>query len=219
MPRLPGLGGLFFRVSVYPSSMNRRSCLLIASSFVLLMLGCTGVREFPQSHAAAPAPSAQPIGGQAVIAIPTDQTLFGPALDHASVQPGTLRLKSLISRHPRLRVTALPSSLSTVALGLQEKASGKQRWGGVMIPQERRVFLLFAQDPSLGDWLIMITDVEIRKGPDPIPIVAYRWARADVEAYAKCGIPQSLIIDPCTDAFYRAPEVTIVHYKSPKAGQ
>lgn len=183
------------------------------------MVGCTRVREFPESHTIFTAPSPQPTGGQAVVAIPTEQTLFGPPLDHASVQPGTLRLKSLIVQHPRLRVTALPSSLRTAALGLQEKASAKQRWGGVMIPQERKVFLLFAQDSSLGDWLIMITDVEVTHGPDPIPLVAYRWARADVEAYAKCGIPQSLIIDRCTDSFYAVPEVMFVRYKSAKAGQ
>ena len=199
--------------------MNRRACLLSFSCLLLLTVGCTRVHEFPGSRTVVAAPSPQPTGGRVVVAVPTEQTLFGPPLAHASIQPGTLRLKSLILGHPRLKVTALPSSRRTVALALQEKTGRKQRWGGVMIPQERRVFLLFAQDPSLGNWLIMITDVEVKHGPDPIPIVAYRWARADVEAYAQCGIPQSLIIDHCTNTFYLTPLMTFVNYKSSKSGQ
>lgn len=154
-----------------------------------------------------------------MIALPTEQTLFGPPVAHPAVQPGTLRLTSLILRNPRLKVTALPSSLGTVAFALEEKSTQKQRWGGVMIPQERRVFRLFAEDRTFGDWLIMITHVEVKPGPNPIPFVAYRWARADVEAYAKCGIPQSLEIDGCTHTFYDASEMLLVNVKTGEGGQ
>ncbi len=205
---------------MYASGMNRRVCLLIVPSCLLVLLvGCTRVREIPTGHQMVFAPSPQPTGGEAVVAIPALQTLFGPPLADASVQPGTLKLKGLVVQSRRLKVTALPSSHRTVALGLQEKVRGKERWGEVMIPQERKLFQLFAQDPSLGDWLIMITDVEVVDGPDPVPLVAYRWPRADVEAYSNCGIPQSLTIDHCTDTFYAAAQATFLHYKSVSAGQ
>jgi hypothetical protein len=195
--------------------MSRRACLVGIASSLLLMAGCTQIHQVPPSRHADASPSASPAaaptGGQAVVAIPTVQTLFGPPLSDAEIQPGTLKLKRQIAPHRRLKVTALPSSLRTVALGLRETARGKQRWGEVMIPEERKVFLRFAQDPSLGDWLIMITDVDVRDGPDAVPIVAYRWARDDVETYAACGIPQSITIDRCTDTFFQAPDYLFLH--------
>jgi hypothetical protein len=213
-------GGSFFRLPVYPSRMSRRASLVIVPSCLLLFLaGCTQVREFPASRLEAPEPSPEPPGGAAMVAIPFPQTVFGPSPSALSVQPGTLRLKGLIVRHPRLKVTALPSTNQTVALGFQEKARGKQRWGGVMIPQERRLFLRFAQDPSLGEWLIVITDVDVTDAPDPIPLVAYRWTRPDVEAYAKCGIPQSVTIDECTETFYRAPKMIFLMHQRIGQGQ
>jgi hypothetical protein len=198
--------------------MSRKPSLL-APLVLLLMMGCTDPREFPGSQVVVMAPSPEVTGGRVVVGIPTEQTLFGPTLDHPSVQPETLRMKSLILRHPRLKVTALPSSDQTVALALEEKSTPKLRWGNVMIPQERRVFLLFARDKSLGGWLIMITHVEVVPGPNPIPMAAYRWARADVEAYAKCGIPQSMVIDACTHTFFDASEMTFIHIKTGEGGQ
>jgi hypothetical protein len=204
---------------VYPLSMGRKTTLAVPWVLVLLMLACTSTREFPGSQVVVMAPSPEATGGRVVVGLPTEQTLFGPPLDHASVQPETLRLKDLILRHPRLKVTALPSSLRTVALALEERSTPKQRWGTVLIPQERRVFLMFARDKSLGNWLIMITHVNVVPGPNPIPIVAYRWARSDVEAYAKCGIPQSMVIDGCTHTFYDRPEMLFVHVKTGEGGQ
>ena len=199
--------------------MSRKATLVVPWVLALLMIGCTGPREFPGSDVVVLAPSPEPTGGRVMIGIPTEQTLFGPPLDHAAVQPETLKVKRLILHHPRLKVTALPSSLRTVALAMEERSTRRQRWGNVLIPQERRVFLMFARDKSLGDWLIMITHVDVIPGPNPIPVVAYRWARADVEAYAKCGIPQSMLIDGCTQTFYDRPEMLFVHVKTGEGGQ
>jgi hypothetical protein len=204
---------------VYPLPMSGRATLVVPGVLVLLMIACTGPRELPGSNVVVMAPSPEPTGGSVMIGIPTEQTLFGPPLDNPSVQPETLRMKGLILRHPRLKVTALPSSIRTVALALEEKSTPKLRWGNVMIPQERRVFRLFAKDRSLGDWLIMITHVDVVPGPSPIPVVAYRWARADVEAYEKCGIPQSMVIDQCTYTFFDAPEMLFIHVKTGEGGQ
>jgi hypothetical protein len=200
--------------------MSRKASLVIVPCCLLLfMMGCTRVREIPLSNLSTPTPSAEPTGGQVFVAVPFPMTLFGPPLKTASVQPGTFKLKSLVLTHPRLKVTALASSRQTAALGFQEKASGHQRWGEIMIPEERRLFQRFAQDASTGEWLIVITDVEVTDAPDPVPLVAYRWTRADLEVYAKCGIPQSTTIDECTDKFYQAAQVIFLHHMKVGQGQ
>jgi hypothetical protein len=200
--------------------MSRKASLVIVPcTLLLLMAGCTRVREIPLSTLSTPTPTAQDVGGQAFVAIPFPMTLFGPPLKTATVQPGTTKLKSFVLSHPRLKVTALASSVRTVALGFREKASGNQRWGEIMIPEERKLFQRFAQDPSTGQWLIVITDVEVVDGPDPVPLVAYRWDRATLESYAECGIPQSMTIDECTDKFYQAAEVVFLHHRTVGQGQ
>ena len=78
-----------------------------------------------------------------------------------------------------------------------------------MWPALRKVFAAFAADPSFGEWLVIVDDVKVEGGPDPVPLTAYRWPRAAVEAYAECGIPPDGI-DDCTSQFYRTPEVIFV---------
>jgi hypothetical protein len=210
---IPDSRGSFFGVSVYPSYMNRRvGLLVIPCCLALLMVGCTRVRELPGRTMAlpSPSPSPQPTGGEALVGIPFPQTIFGPPLKTASVQPETMKLKNLILTHPRLKVTALASSHKTVAIGFQEKASGDQRWGEIMIPEERKLFQRFAMDTSLGEWLIVITDVEVTDAPDPVPLVAYRWTRTAVETFEKCGIPQTVTFNRCTDHFYGAAQVVFL---------
>ncbi|HEV8420976.1 MAG TPA: hypothetical protein VGR13_06445 [Actinomycetota bacterium] len=200
--------------------MSRKVGLVIVPvCLLLLMMGCTRVREVPLRTLSTPTPSGEDMGGQAFVAVPFPMTLFGPPLKAASVQPGTTKLKSLVLTHPRLKVTALASSRRTVALGFQEKAHGHQRWGEIMIPEERKLFQRFAQDVSTGEWLIVITDVDVTDAPDPIPLVAYRWTRADLESYANCGIPQSMTIDQCTDKFYQAAQVIFLHHMKVGQGQ
>jgi hypothetical protein len=200
--------------------MNRRvSLLVVPCCLALLMVGCTRVRELPGRTMALPSPSPQPTGGEALVAIPFPMTIFGPPLKTASVQPGTMKLKDSILTHPRLKVTALASSHKTVALGFQEKASGDQHWGEIMIPEERKLFQRFANDASLGEWLIVITDVDVTDAPDPVPLVAYRWTRPDVERFESCGIPPAMTFDRCTDHFYGAAQVVFLHQGGSTAGQ
>lgn len=200
--------------------MSRRVALgAISSCLALLISGCTQPREIPVEQHVVPSVAAEETGGSAVVALPYPQTLFGPPLIGAEVQPETLKLKDLILSHPRLEVTALASSQRTVALALREQASGDERWGEVMIPEERKLFLRFAKDRSLGDWLIVITDVDVTDAPDPVPLVAYRWTREGVEAYEKCGIPQSTIIEDCTESFYYSANVVFLIRSGNPAGQ
>jgi hypothetical protein len=217
---IPDSRGSFSGLSVYPLFMNRRvGLLVIPCCIALLMVGCTRVRELPGRTMALPPPSPQPTGGEALVAVPFPMTLFGPPLKTASVQPGTVKLKNLILTHPRLKVTALASSHKTVAIGFQEKASGDQRWGEIMIPEERKLFQRFANDASLGEWLIVITDVDVTDAPDPVPLVAYRWTRTDVERFESCGIPPFMTFDRCTDHFYGAAQVVFLHQGGSTAGQ
>jgi hypothetical protein len=183
----------------------------------LLGAACTQVAEFKPPPAATPtlaphlaiAEDQAPRGGEVFVALPHPQYLFGPHFPQASVTAATRRARDLLGTDPRLTIEPLLSTPSTVALALRESVSGDQRWGEVMIPAERRLFAGFAGDPSLGRWLILITDVDVSDGPDPVPLTAYRWDRGAVEHFAACGIPPSGF-DACTDGFFVAAETQML---------
>lgn len=134
-------------------------------------------------------------------------------LPQFQVQGSSQRLVEMVGTRPRLEVEALTSEQGTVALKFVERATPKNRWGAVMTPAQRRVFGAFAADPSMGEWLIVFTDVVVTGGIDPIPVTGYRWRRADVEAYADCGIPSSGL-DTCTHLFYATPQMVLLPPKS-----
>lgn len=166
-------------------------------------------------------------GGLAVIAQPYVQYLFAPPevvtgkaqAPPTDVRPSSLRLMGSLTPNKRLRLTALASTEGTVALAFQETTPFRQRWGAVMIPAERHVFADFAGDASLGNWLIVVTDVIVTGGQDPVPLTAYRWPRSAVETYASCGIPMSLKIEHCTHAFYGVAETVLVIRSGNNAGR
>jgi hypothetical protein len=201
--------------------------LLLASLSIALLLGsaCTG----PKIIVASPRPLDQPIAkpqaadsskiaGFAFIAQPHFQYIFAPRAvilgdeppPPTDVQGATENLAATVATHKRLKLTPLPSTEGTVALAFEEFSSGKQQWGGVMIPEERKLFGRFASDTRLGEWLIVLDDVIVSDGADPIPLTAYRWPRSAVEAYAACGIPPQFVIEDCTHAFYSASDTMYV---------
>jgi hypothetical protein len=190
--------------------MVRRLALLILP-IGLLGAACTRVPGFKTPKAASPAVSPHlkinvgqaPPGGEVFVAVPSPRYLFGPQFPSAAVTPASQRAERTVGTHARLKVEPLPSTPATVALALQESVSGHEQWGEVMIPAERKLFASFAGDSSLGDWLILLTDVEVSGGPDPVPLTAYRWDRGSVEAFAACGIPPTGF-NICTDRFFGA---------------
>jgi hypothetical protein len=204
--------------------MLRRLVLASVSFALLLGSACSG----PKVIVASPQPVDQPpqpkivpsaeLEGFAFIAQPHFQYIFAPqaiilgqvAPPPTDVQNPTKALASQVANHPRLELTLLPSTAGTVAIAFDETSTEKQRWGGVMIPEERKLFSRFASDPTLGDWLIVLDDVIISDGPDPVPLTAYRWPRTAVEAYAACGIQHLFVIDDCTHTFYSASETMYV---------
>ena len=135
--------------------------------------------------------------------------IFGQPTDHPRIQPGTSSLVGSLGRRDRLDVVALPSPSGTVAVDFNEVSPPGSTWGEVLFPAERSLFRAFAKDPSLGEYLVILTDVEVLKGADPVPLTAYRWSRKDVVAYAGCGIPDSAI-DACTASFYELADTRIV---------
>ena len=138
-------------------------------------------------------------------------------LPEFQVPPSSRRLVQMLGTRPRLEVEALRSEQGTVALKFVETATPKNEWGAVMTPSQRRVFGAFAADPTMGEWLIVFTDVMVVGGTDPIPLTGYRWKRVDVEAYAECGIPSSGL-DTCTRLFYATPQMVLLPPRSTDGG-
>src|SRR6266540_2391414 len=228
----------------YPADMLRRLVLASLPVCVLLIASaCTQPRVIVDSPPPAPASGAQASDGQdpaqpspdqiaqwgglAVIAQPYIQYLFAPPeivsgtakAPPTDVRRSTLQLMDSVTPHKRLELTPLPSTDGTVALGFQETTPYRQRWGAIMIPAQRHLFALFAADRSLGNWLIIVDDVIVTGGPDPVPLTAYRWPRSAVEQYASCGIPLSLEIEDCTHGFYGAARTVFVIRSGTNIGQ
>jgi hypothetical protein len=103
-----------------------------------------------------------------------------------------------------LRAIPLPSTSDTSALYMTEEAPGKA-WGTLINPGRKAVLEAFAKDPSAGGWLVMVTDVVVTDGPDPLPPDARRWTRQQVQDYVDCGIPDQGRND-CSAAFFAASE-------------
>jgi hypothetical protein len=146
--------------------------------------------------------------GDVFFAQPVPQYLFERAKPPTRIQDASVDLIKVVPPHKDLHLFALSSTRDTAALLVLEVSLHK-RWGRLMIPAERRIIRAFAADSSLGRWLILLTDVDVRGEPDPIPLTAYRWTRSDVERFKQCGIPASQMND-CTDAFYLAARTVIV---------
>jgi hypothetical protein len=181
----------------------------------LLSASCVGHGFTGRSVGTVPPPAPEP--GQVGVGVAGDVIAPGPpvpvflferATPPADIQQGSIELATLIHQQKDLHVVALKSTRETAAVILVE-VSAHQRWGRLMIPAERQIIRAFAQDPKLGDWLILLTDVDVRDEPDPIPLTAYRWTRDDVEQYDRCGIPPAAI-DDCTQAFYAAARTVLV---------
>jgi hypothetical protein len=153
--------------------------------------------------------------------------VFGPEIPTVLVQPGTTTLVRGLSdsKGPKLQIFPLPSPEGTSAVAIRELNKGPTPWGSISTPAQRIVYRSFAGDPKLGDWLVMVTDVAVLDGTDPVPLTAYRWPRTAVEAYAQCGIPAIghgvpwERIDACTDQFFLDAQTVLVRGRANVAGQ
>jgi hypothetical protein len=150
--------------------------------------------------------------------------VFGSQENGLSVQPATTRLVAMIATGPRISVRPLLSPADTAALSIQERATTRSRWGELSTPAQRTVYEAFARDRGLGRWLVVVTDVRVAGGTDPIPMIAYRWPRTAVEAYLSCGIPAVGVgipwtgIDECTQRFFADADEVVLRADSGAVG-
>ncbi|HEX2266603.1 MAG TPA: hypothetical protein VHI97_00190 [Actinomycetota bacterium] len=185
---------------------------------VLVGVACQSTRTLPERRQTREPARESPARARAPIAEP-DGPRFDPlklrewyqmvGLPELQIQGSSKRLVTKVGTRPRLEVEALRSEQGTVALQFTERATPENTWGAVMTPAQRRVFGAFAADTTMGEWLIVFTDVMVVGGSDPVPVTGYRWKRADVEAYADCGIPSSGL-DTCTRLFYATPQMVLL---------
>jgi hypothetical protein len=135
--------------------------------------------------------------------------VFGPDDPAPTVQQGSRTLADLLPKNRRLHVVALPSPAHSAALDLVEDSNPRLKWGELLTPASRAVFRAFAADATMGDWLVIVDDVKVKGGMDPIPLTAYLWPRSALTEYAECGIP-STGLDACTNAFYEKAFMVLV---------
>jgi hypothetical protein len=175
--------------------------------------------------AACSGPSLRPVGS---IAPPSESPgisvdVVAPTLEHNFVfergsppvdfQPGSTTLVGLLPKTPGLHVAALQSTKDSVAIFMIED-DPKVAWGALLLPAEKTVFERFAEDPKLGDWLMLIDDVIVPGPKDPVPVTAYRWSRADVEQYVACGIPKPGTQNDCSGIFFRIARTVILKHSN-----
>jgi hypothetical protein len=144
--------------------------------------------------------------------------IFGAEAAVVVPQPASRRLVRVVPDHPDLTVRPLPSGQGIAAIYLQELSTKEQTWGRLMTPALRKIFAAFVEDADDDPWLVVVDDVEVTNGPDPVPLTGYRWPRQAVEIYAACGIPPTGI-DSCTDAFYDESEIVFVRPRARSVAQ
>jgi hypothetical protein len=196
---------------------NLRSTLALTVALGALAVACGGPSFRPVG--AVPSPSQNKVLADAISPGLEHDYVFGRGRPPVDFQPGSSALVDVVKSTDGLHVAALQSTRDSAAVLLIED-DPKAAWGTHLLPAERALFKEFAEDSSLGKWLILITDVIVLGPKDPIPLTAYMWPRADVEEYVACGIPAAGEQNECSTKFFRIAD-TVVLKKSgaPPRGQ
>jgi hypothetical protein len=194
--------------------VNARSSIRAASwrpipialwvGFALLLSACTGGSSGGSHPVSAYTPEGGArSGGDAVAPAPGvkggKSYLFRIDRPPVAIQSPSKRLANLVASIPGLGTTGIPSTEKTAAVILVED-SPSTPWGTRLGEAEAKIFPAFVANKSMGNWLILVTDVVVH-GPDPIPYTGYRWTRQQVQRYVSCGIPASGTND-CKSAFF-----------------
>ena len=202
--------------------MRSRPSTLVASSAVAVILAlalsaCTGSGGFHPVQAVTPS-GGTTSGADAVApatGVPTGKTyLFRTDKPPVKVLPGSITLANMTARIPDMVTTGLPSTEGAAAVMLIETATPASVWGVQLVKAEVEVFKTFAATRSMGDWLILVTDVNIQGGQDPVPATGYRWSRDQVVRYVGCGIPATGS-NACKSAFFSEARSVVL---SPQGG-
>ncbi len=168
---------------------NLRSTLAVTVALCALTAAC-GKGPALRSVPPVPTPRVNKVLADVISPTLDHNYIFGKGTPPVDFQPGSTTLVDRIQRASGLHKAALKSTKDSAAVLLIEN-DPKVAWGTLLRPAERTIFEQFAANPDLGDWLILLTDVIVAGPRDPVPLTAYRWARADVEQYVSCGIPKS----------------------------
>ena len=187
---------------------NLRSIMALTVALGGLAVACAGPSLRPVGSI--PPPSESP-GLSVDVLAPTlaHNYVFERGTPPVDFQQGSTTLVGLLPKTPGLHVAALKSTKDSVAIFMIED-DPKVAWGALLLPAEKTVFEQFAANRKLGDWLMLIDDVIVPGPKDPVPVTAYRWARADVEQYVTCGIPKPGTQNHCSDIFFRIARTVIL---------
>jgi hypothetical protein len=134
-----------------------------------------------------------------------------PKVDYTK---GSKTLADLAATVHGIGTSGLKSTPDTSALLMVENDPNVP-WGQDINDAERLIFNTFGSDQSMGDWLIIVADVEVTSGPDPIAPTAYRWSRREVQDFVTCGIPDDGTHNACSEAFSLAADKIVL---APQAG-
>jgi hypothetical protein len=187
---------------------NIKSIMVFTVALGGLAAACSGPSL--RSVGAVPSPSESPGISVDVLAPTLEQNyVFERGTPAVDFQPGSTTMVDLLPKTPGLHVAALKSTKDSVAIFMIED-DPKVAWGALLLPAEKTVFERFAGDPTLGDWLMVVDDVIVPGPKDPVPVTAYRWARADVEQYVTCGIPKPGTQNDCSNIFFRIARTVIL---------
>jgi hypothetical protein len=179
----------------------------------VLAAACGGGASPGQSVEGVETPT-QTAGGDAVPPIETERkTLFVQGnVAPMDFRPGSRDLVQAVERlglsDEGLLVVALKTTDDASGVFLLEDAPDMD-WGSLLTQGQPEIFRTFHQNPGLGRWLILVTDVVVHRLDDPIPPTGYRWARTDVDAYAKCGMPADPA-DECRREFFRSATTVVL---------
>lgn len=160
-------------------------------------------------------PTPEVVRGDALSPVPREQPwIFSKGLPRPgdlrrfSIREASKRLLEVVPRLDGLHEAPLKTTERTAGLFLLEVQS-REFPGELLHRAQNPIFRAFAEDRSLGDWLILVMDVVVRAPPDPIAPTAYRWTRQEVEDYVRCGMPEEGSND-CSRAFFRKATVVVL---------
>ncbi len=174
---------------------------------VLLAASCTaGVTNQPVQRLPSVAPTAAPGDGVPPVDVGRQTLFFRGNTEPMDFRPGSRDLVRAVAGlgldGKGLEVTAIKTTVDASGVFLVEDAPD-QPWGTLIDPARQAAIQAFDANRDLGQFLILVTDVVVHRLQDPVSPTAYRWARGDVDSYAKCGLPADPA-DPCRQDFYRA---------------
>jgi len=197
---------------------TKPSFLVLLLALGLSAVACGGGATLRPVGAAGPSCSGNDRGGDAVSPAlgvkGGTRYLFRCDRPAVSVQKASVGLANLVANIHGLGSAGLKSTKGAAAVILQEDDPSVP-WGTHLLEAERRIFQAFAADRSMGDWLILVTDVVVHAAQDPIPPTGYRWTRQEVQAYVACGIPANGSND-CKTTFFMAADQVVL---APQGGQ